>query len=149
VTAASDSSVIVWNLERECVVKAVVAHTCAIATVGILAHSEIVLSCVISGNLVMSALNTGGFLHKTKLERIPAQIHLSDLGFCCLIFKNNVANTLATEVILKDFSARTLARRTFEGDCTAAKVIVNSDGSAFLVVAQETAIVCILAIWDL
>jgi WD40 repeat protein len=149
VTAASDSSIIVWNLEQECVLTTIVAHTCAIAAVGILARSEIVIGCDISGNLVMSALNTGAFINKTKLERVPSQIHLSDLGFCCLIFKDQVENSAVTEVILKDFSARTLARKTFEGDCTAAKLIVNLDGTAFLVVAQQTAIVYILTVWDL
>jgi hypothetical protein len=149
VTAASDSSIYVWNLEEECVITTIVAHTCSIAAVGMLARSEIVVSCDISGNLVMSALRTGAFLNKSKLDRVPVQIHLADLGFCCLIFVDHPETGAETEVVLTDFSARVLARRTFEGECSAAKVIVNSDASAFLVVAQETTITYIMSVWDL
>jgi hypothetical protein len=76
-------------------------------------------------------------------------ILLADLGFCALVFSKHVDLGVQTEVWLTDLYARVLAQKELEGRCTAAKVAVNQDQSAFLVMAQETNIVYVMAMWDL
>jgi hypothetical protein len=149
VSAASDSSILVWNLETELLVTAVVAHTSGIAAVAILAKSEMLVSCDISGLLVFSALKTGDFIQKTDLGRVPSRILLSDLGFCLLVFDHHLENGVQTDIVLTDFAGRQLASRELEGICTAASLMVNEDASEFFVLAQETNIVYILNVWNL
>jgi hypothetical protein len=149
VSTASVSSMIVWDLEAETRVTEVIAHTSGVVAVALSAHSEMLVSCDVDGNLVFSALKTGGFLRKTKVCKLPDQILLAELGFCILICSKHGEVMVQTEVLLLDWGGRMLADREFQGRCTAATVIQNSDQSAFLVIAQETKIVYVLTVWDL
>jgi hypothetical protein len=81
-------------------------------------------------------------VHKSKFDQVPVQIHLSDLGFCCLIFTEDLEANVQTEVVLTNFAGRPLARKTFEGRCTAAEVIVNSDICVFGHCSRDGARLC-------
>jgi hypothetical protein len=65
------------------------------------------------------------------------------------VFSKHLDLGVQTEVWLTDLCARVLAKKELEGRCTAAKVAVNQDQSAFLVMAQETNIVYVMVMWDL
>jgi hypothetical protein len=149
VSGAGDSSIVVWDLASETVLTHVVAHTSGIAAVAVSSLAEMLVSCDTSGLLVFSALRTGTFLQQMKLEKLPKEILLSYLGFCVLIFEEELETGILTETVLTDFSGRVLAKREYEGRCTAARIIHNRDASGFLVIAQETNIIYVMSIWDL
>jgi hypothetical protein len=149
VTGAGDSSILVWDLTTETIITQIVAHTSGIALVAVCAFSEIVVSCDISGTLVFSALTTGNFLQRRKLDRVPDVVLLSPLGFCVFLSWIETDTGFQTEVQLTDISGRPLAKREYAGKCAASKIIENRDASSYIVMAQETNVVYVLAVWDL
>jgi WD40 repeat protein len=149
VSAASDSSILVWDLASESILTQIVGHTSGIAAVAICAVSEIVVSCDTSANLVFSSMKTGGFLQRQKLERVPDQILLSPLGFCVFLFFIEGEFGFETRVLLTDIQGRSLARKKYEGKTTACRIIENQDASSFVIVAQETNVLYVLTVWDL
>ena len=149
VTAAADSSILVWLLDVEHPVTNVVAHTSAVKLVDVCEESEVIVSVDVHGNLVFSALRNGGFMQHVKLDEVPDRVLLSSLGFCILIFEEHEETAVNTRVMLMDLHGRILETKKLEGRCTAATIIKNKDASSFLVIALETSLIYVMAVWDL
>lgn len=149
VTAAADSSILVWILDMERPVTNVVAHTSAVKAIAVCEESEVIVSVDVHGHLVFSALRNGGFMQHVKLDEVPNRVLLSSLGFCVLLFEEHEEAAVNTKVMLMDLHGRILETKKFEGKCTCASIIKNKDASSFLVIAQETNLVYIMTVWDL
>jgi len=149
VTAASDSSLISWDLNRKTPRSRIVAHTSSIIDVAMSASCDLVASCDASGALVVSCLSSGALVHNTMLDSIPRKVMISPNGFIVLLFDLHEETSNLTRIVVTDFGTRKLADRIIEGYCTACCMVDMIDSSSSIALAQETKVVYILNTLDL
>ena len=146
VTGTRDSAISVWHTKNLHNPQNIHGLTSSVACLAVCASMEWLVAVDIDLNLLISGLSTGVVLAKSVLERLPQQIHITNLGYLVFVYGTREMTTILE---LRDLYGNILTSTCFSSSFCCSCVCQTRDCTEFIACSFENFELVLFRVIDL